>query len=70
VFTLLITTAQVLTIWVGHRASGVSLISWSAYLVSAVMWLWFQKHDKNIYLSYIGWLVLDAAVIVVATIYS
>ena len=34
-FTLLMTIPQVLTIWVGHRAAGVSLLSWSAYLISA-----------------------------------
>jgi uncharacterized protein with PQ loop repeat len=71
-FTLLMTIPQVLTIWVGHRAAGVSLLSWSAYLISALMWLWFgiQKHDKNIYLPCVGWIVLDTAVIVGAMIYS
>ena len=70
-FTLLMTIPQVLTIWVGHRAAGVSLLSWSAYLISALMWLWFgiQKHDKNIY-PCVGWIVLDTAVIVGAMIYS
>ena len=72
IFTLLMTVPQVLTIWVGHRAAGVSLLSWSAYLISALMWLWFgiQKHDKNIYLPCVGWIVLDTAVIVGAMIYS
>jgi uncharacterized protein with PQ loop repeat len=71
-FTLLMTIPQVLTIWVGHRAAGVSLLSWSAYLISALMWLWFgiQKHDKNIYLPCVGWIMLDNAVIVGAMIYS
>ncbi|MGH7827079.1 MAG: hypothetical protein ACREQ7_18135 [Candidatus Binatia bacterium] len=52
IFTMLMTVPQVLTIWVGHQASGVSILSWSAYLVSAILWFWFgiQKHDKNIYL--------------------
>src|ERR1043166_7172329 len=46
------TVPQVLTIWLGHRAAGVSLVSWSAYLASALMWFWYgiQKRDKNIYL--------------------
>jgi uncharacterized protein with PQ loop repeat len=66
IFTMLMTIPQVLTIWVSHRAAGVSLLSWSAYLVSAVVWLWYglQKHDKNIYLPCIGWILLDGAVIV------
>jgi hypothetical protein len=32
VFTLLMTVPQVLTIWLGHQAAGVSVISWSAQL--------------------------------------
>jgi hypothetical protein len=52
IFTMLMTIPQVLTIWFGQQAAGVSILSWSAYLLSAVLWFWFgiQKHDKNIYL--------------------
>jgi hypothetical protein len=62
---MLMTIPQVLTIWVGHQAAGVSLLSWGAYLVSAVLWFWYgtQKRDKNIYLPCIGWIALDGAVI-------
>jgi uncharacterized protein with PQ loop repeat len=65
VFTMLMTIPQVLTIWVGHQAAGVSVLSWSAYLFSAVLWFWFgvQKRDKNIYLPCVGWIGLDVAVI-------
>lgn len=65
IFTMLMTIPQVLTIWVGHQAAGVSVLSWSAYLVSAVVWLWYglQKRDKNIYLPCIGWILVDGAVI-------
>jgi uncharacterized protein with PQ loop repeat len=65
IFTMLMTIPQVLTIWVGHQAAGVSLVSWSAYLVSALLWFWYgiQKRDKNIYLACVGWIVLDSAVI-------
>src|SRR5262249_36642615 len=65
-FTMLMTIPQVLTIWFGHQAAGVSLVSWSAYLASAVLWFWFgiQKNDKNIYLPCVGWIVLDSAVII------
>lgn len=72
VFTMFMTVPQVLTIWVGHQAAGVSVLSWSAYLVSAVFWFWFgvQKRDKNIYLPCVGWIGLDAAVILGAVIYG
>lgn len=72
VFTLLMTVPQVLTIWLGHQAAGVSVVSWSAYLLSAILWFWYglQKRDKNIYLPCVGWVGMDAAVIVGALIYA
>jgi len=65
IFTLLMTVPQVLTIWIGHQAAGVSVVSWSAYLLSALLWFWYglKKRDRNIYLPCVGWIVLDAAVI-------
>ena len=72
VFTLLMTIPQVLTIWIGHQAAGVSLFTWSAYLLSAVLWLWFgiHKKDKNIYLPCVGWIILDVGVILGVIIYG
>jgi uncharacterized protein with PQ loop repeat len=65
-FTMLMTIPQVLTIWLGHQAGGVSLWSWCAYLVSAVLWLCYglRRHAPNIYLACIGWIMLDSAVII------
>jgi uncharacterized protein with PQ loop repeat len=72
IFTLLMTVPQVLTIWVGQQAAGVSVLSWGAYLLSALLWFWFgiKKRDKNIYLPCIGWIVLNSAVIGGALIYG
>ena len=72
VFTMLMTVPQVLTIWVGRQAAGVSVVSWSAYLLSAILWFWYglQQGDKNIYLPCVGWVILDTAVIVGAVIYA
>jgi uncharacterized protein with PQ loop repeat len=72
VFTMLMTVPQVLTIWVSHKAAGVSVLSWSAYFLSALLWFWYglQKKDKNIYLPCVGWVGMDAAVIVGALIYG
>ena len=66
IFTMLMTVPQVLTIWVGRNAGGVSLLSWGTYLFSACLWLVYgiQKRDKTIYLACIGWIVLDAAVVI------
>ena len=72
VFTMLMTIPQVATIWIGHQAAGVSILSWSAYLVSAVLWFWhgLRSGDRNIYLPCVGWAGLDIAVIVGAIIYG
>ncbi|SRR5712692_6410268 len=72
VFTMLMTIPQVATIWVGHQAAGVSMLSWSAYLASAVLWFWhgLRSGDKNIYLPCVGWVGLDSAVIVGAILYG
>ena len=66
VFTMLMTVPQVLTIWVGRDAGGVSLISWVSYLLSACLWFVYgiRKHDKTIYLACIGWVLLDAAIVI------
>ena len=66
VITLVMTVPQVLTIWVGHNAGGVSLLSWGTYLVSASLWFvhGLQRRDKTIYIACIGWIVLDAAVVI------
>jgi uncharacterized protein with PQ loop repeat len=63
--TMLSTVPQVLQVWLGS-ASGVSLVSWAAYLVAACLWLihGVRKHDKSIYVACIGWIVLDAAIVI------
>ena len=63
--TMLFTVPQVLQVWLGS-ASGVSLVSWASYLVAACLWLihGLRKHDKSIYLACIGWIILDAAIVI------
>ena len=66
VFTLVMTFPQVLSVWSGPQAGGVSLWSWSAYLLAAVVWLVYgvRQHDKHIYLPCIGWILLDGAIVI------
>jgi uncharacterized protein with PQ loop repeat len=65
IFTLAMTVPQVWTIWVERQAAGVSVLSWGAYLLSALLWFVYglQQRDKNIWLPCIGWIVLNAAVV-------
>jgi uncharacterized protein with PQ loop repeat len=72
VFTIVMTVPQIWTIWVSQQAAGVSVLSWSAYLISALLWFWHGLHqrDKNIYLPCIGWIAADSAVIAGALVYG
>ena len=72
VVSMLMTVPQVWIIWVNHQAAGVSVISWSTYLVSALLWLWYGvgQRDKNIYLPCIGWIGLDVAVVTGALLWN
>jgi uncharacterized protein with PQ loop repeat len=72
VVTMLMTVPQVLAVWVGRDAGGVSLLSWGAYLFSACLWFVYgiQKRDKTIYLACIGWIVLDAAIVIGAIVHG
>lgn len=66
VFTMAMTVPQVWAVWVQGQTGGVSLLSWGAYLVSALLWLvdGLRKHDPTIWVACIGWVLLDAAVVV------
>src|SRR5207245_1883143 len=65
IITMLMTVPQVFTVWVGPSAGGVSLVSWSSYLIAACLWLVYgiRKNDKTIYLACVGWILLDAAIV-------
>jgi uncharacterized protein with PQ loop repeat len=66
IVTMVMTVPQVLNVWFGSNRGGVSLLSWSTYLASACLWFVYgwQKRDKTIYLACIGWIALDAAIVV------
>ena len=66
IVTMLATVPQVVKVWTALDVSGVSLVSWVTYLVAACLWFvhGIQKHDRSIYLACIGWIVLDAAVVI------
>jgi uncharacterized protein with PQ loop repeat len=72
VVTMVMTVPQVLTIWIGGNAGGISLISWASYLFTACLWFVYgvRKRDKTIYLACTGWIFLDAAVVVGVIVHS
>ncbi|HEX7183794.1 MAG TPA: SemiSWEET family transporter [Thermoanaerobaculia bacterium] len=72
VATMLMTVPQVLTIWIGRDATGVSLVAWTSYLLSACLWFVYglRRKDKTIYFACVGWIVLDAAIVVGVVVHS
>lgn len=72
ILTMLMTVPQVLTIWIGGNVAGVSLVSWASYLFAACLWFVYgiQKRDKTIYLACVGWVLLDAAVVIGIIVHS
>ena len=64
VVTMAMTVPQAVAVWRGD-ASGVSLLSWAAYLVSACLWMvhGVREGDKAIWVPCIGWIALDAAIV-------
>jgi uncharacterized protein with PQ loop repeat len=60
----LMTLPQIYDLWV-RRISGVSVITWVAYLLIEFLWIVYglKHHDRPIILVGILWVVMDIAVI-------
>ena len=52
VLIMLMTVPQVVTVWTGPAVSGVSLVTWLSYLVSAFLWLYYGIRKRDIYAYY------------------
>ena len=61
----LMTIPQVYSIWVNGQ-KGVSLISWSAYLLVSLIWLFYgiKHNDKPIIAVEVVWMILELLIIV------
>ena len=72
VFGPLATLPQLIEIWVYQNASGVSIVSWSAYLLGAMFWLFYGlvHKEKPIIFSYGVWVILDILIIIGVIIYG
>ncbi len=68
----LMTLPQVFKIWINHQVSGVSIISWAAYLIMAFFWViyGFIHKEKPIILTYLLWVLLDALVVLGVVVYG
>jgi uncharacterized protein with PQ loop repeat len=71
IITIVMTIPQAFSIWSNRAAGGVSVFTWGTYLVSACVWLvhGIRKRDPSIYFACIGWIILDAAIVVGAFVF-
>ena len=71
IFGPIMTIPQIYKIWFQQNASGVSAISWSAYLLASVFWLMYgiMHKEKPIIFTYSIWILLDIFVVIGAIIY-
>ena len=67
----IITIPQIIMIWQEKNASGLSLITWSGYLLVAIIWLVYGivHKEKPIIVMYIANIVVQVAVIAGIIIY-
>lgn len=69
---ILFTLPQVLKIWIGKDATGVSAISWAAYAFTSTYWLIYgiAHKEKPIIVNSAIWIALDMLIIIGTLIYS
>ena len=72
VFGPVMTLPQVATVWLEKNASGLSLISWIAYLLTAVFWFIYgiMHKEKPIIFTYGIWIVLDLLIVIGVLMYG
>ena len=68
----LMTIPQIITIWTNKSAQDVSLLTWSAYLFSALCWLIYSiiHKDRPLIINSILWVILETFVIAGIIIYG
>ncbi|MBU2100353.1 hypothetical protein KKG83_01915 [Candidatus Micrarchaeota archaeon] len=72
IFTPIITIPQLLDIWIGKNAVGVSLVSWTGYLIAVCFWFLYglAHKEKPIIISYGLLVVMDFFVVVGILLYG
>lgn len=67
-----LTLPQIFQIWIDRDASGVSVITWGLYIVTASIWLAYglQLKNKPIIISNALWIVVEASVVLGILLYG
>ncbi|MBU1202312.1 MAG: hypothetical protein KJ583_03595 [Nanoarchaeota archaeon] len=72
IFAPIMTLPQVMIIWIDKNAQGISVVSWIAYMLCALIWLMygFLHKEKPIIIMNLLWIVLDLLVIIGVMVYA
>ena len=67
----IMTLPQVYTIWSTQDASGVSLVSWGWYLITACIWLAYaiEHKEKPLIVTYILWIIIEIVLVLGIILY-
>jgi uncharacterized protein with PQ loop repeat len=59
------TLPQIYEIWVKHQAAGVSVLTWSLFVLVAVFWLFYglKIKDKPVLIASCLWVIMELAVV-------
>ena len=68
----IMTVPQILKIWIDHLASGVSIVTWSTYIITGAFWLLYgiAHKEKPIILTNIAWIISEFLIVLGLLIYS
>lgn len=68
----IMTIPQLLKIWVEQNASGVSLISWIAYLFTSCFWLAYavSHKEKPLIFMYSAWIIVKVPILIGIILYG
>ncbi|MBT4136146.1 hypothetical protein HOD75_00200 [archaeon] len=71
-FGLAMTIPQILIIWIGQNASGISIITWASYFIIGAVFIAYGivHKEKPLIIIYILWEILYVIIIVGALIYG
>ena len=68
----IMTIPQILQIWMNHLVSGVSVVTWSAYIFTGAFWLIYGilHNEKPIIFANIAWIISEFLIVLGFLIYS
>ena len=69
---IIMTLPQIYKIWIEQNAGGISLISWTTYLIGAIVWLiyGFLHKEKPIIIGNIFWILTHTTIIIGTILYG